>query len=714
MSRVATLEIMWQTDLGSAKAKYDEFKRYVESNPPRINFAPVGDGSRVVPTFGGQSMNVAGPPPGAAPMLTSGGAFAGSITGTSPSSIPGSGFAGSAYDRFSFAGTQFGGPGNTLGLYGGGGYAPTIAVAGMAAPAGSPLANALANYQNLNPPTNATIAGLLPPGAGAPVGAGGGGYAGGSARRWAMATAAIVYGVDQALTPSVQRNLRSVLAEASTLDEQLASAESEAQGEYGNPLRFYAQKGISQVPGWTALGFSDPEEDLRATREGRRTRRLTMDADKLRDETRRMRSDTGAIGLEGPARDLYEANAEYDRKKLELDRTKRTYAGFGGPAAQGAIDAANDQLQAAGAARAATGANLLDVMGRAATHLAGQGRVSALAGAGRTYAAGLEELQNATDEAYQKADRETAGMNAADRSRYLGAVAGAGMGKERAYAADAERAATMGVTETFYTGEATRQARQGWDRNAQLSALDAEFLPMYDKNGKVVGFQGLDPSAPHAAQLLRNKLTLYEQKVLDIDADVSRDEITRGGRISSLAAAMSYHPLDAQLISLQAQRAAQVYGLDTSSQRYKDVMSEFDLRDESARRKYRWDTRSIDAGLSAERSALGSAMRREPGEAQEAYGIGAQGLQTAQDLIRSGHIIGGVNSYENSLAQLRLLRQNYFDNLRGEQVDLNLIATQGGRQSEDPQAVINAIKEAEQNLINGIKEALKEAVDSGA
>lgn len=654
MSRVATLEIIWQTDLGSAKSKYDEFKRYVETNPPRISFTPTGDGSRVVPTFGGQSQTVVGPAPGQRLPLTSGSPGGGFITssGGGLASAPGVVGLPGPFAFNAMTGGQQAGP-----LYAP--AAPVIAQPTMAIPpmfaAGSPLAAAYAQHQFLNAPTTATMAGLLPPPAGggvAPAAAAVAASAASRGNRSPFRTLLAAYGaveVGRMGLSYANRSLQRVLAE-----EPIEAAEADIG---------FAED-VSSIPilGQLAALFTMPDRTgaMSSVTLAKRAQRS------VRATTARMRTDRAmkreTAGLERSAfvmgitddfsQERAGATAEFMGQRRELlDQERDLEQQYADAMSEGNSSAAYDKLR------------------------------------------DLNQLRR----------------NMPAKMMALGNVQGARITEIN------RQQMTAGVSAEL-SGIESEQALKGNAFGAAMAKIRNQFLkyvPIFDSDGNVTAFANVDEATASGKQLAQGLKRQYNAAVAAAVVDEAKDVIGRRSHISSLEAALSFNPIGARLAELRGERNVALEGLDPTTDRAKYINRVFEIQTDLEHRELRHQAASSLNRLLAERTSIEAALSRQPSEVGEAATIGATGLDRAAGLYRSNMQYEGRLAKENTLRMLDLTRQQYFDQFRGTQVDLNLIATQGGRQSEDPAAVSAAIEKAKNDLIEGFRRVMQEVVDAG-
>jgi hypothetical protein len=273
-----------------------------------------------------------------------------------------------------------------------------------------------------------------------------------------------------------------------------------------------------------------------------------------------------------------------------------------------------------------------------------------------------------------------------------------------------EEVATLGIS---LSTTAAQYARAGFGGGAAIARARggiAKYLPQFDAAGNITGFGNIDESQPEGKRLGDEVRRAYGEAVIegragetrragDVQSAINVGRLTRTGR-----------PLDAQIeeIKHEATNARRgVYGQG----RLDEI---FDLEKEQiadVKRRFSLEGREISTTQGAQTRALMSRLNRDPAEAGQAFLIGAAGLNEATDLANAQRPLAGQRAVNNTVLQLDLLKQTYFDNFRGVQVDPRVMATQGGRQSEDPGSVISAIEKAKQDLIQGFKDAIKDAVD---
>jgi hypothetical protein len=184
------------------------------------------------------------------------------------------------------------------------------------------------------------------------------------------------------------------------------------------------------------------------------------------------------------------------------------------------------------------------------------------------------------------------------------------------------------------------------------------------------------------------------------------------GHVRSLQLLAGGDERGARLQAMDSQRDAELLGVTDSHQR--DLINaKFDAMQQAEERQYTYRSRQVATTLTAQQSALRSALRREPGEAGEAAVMAGEGINNFRELIRAGQLDNATSSFQTSILGLQLLKQTYFDNFRGAQVDPRLIATQGARQSEDLGTVIMAIEKQTEELKSAYRDAMLEAFAGG-
>jgi hypothetical protein len=188
------------------------------------------------------------------------------------------------------------------------------------------------------------------------------------------------------------------------------------------------------------------------------------------------------------------------------------------------------------------------------------------------------------------------------------------------------------------------------------------------------------------------------------------ERISRRGRLDENAAVLAGQPLEARLARIRSSRDRALLRLDAN-----DISGRVDVWNESfgneavERRNFGYQAGQIRTTLGGQREALLSGLRREPGAAGEAFTMAASGLNQVSELRQQGRSELAVTAGQNSVLGLQLLQQQFFDAFRGVQVDPRMIATQGGRASEDPGTVSDAIDKGIERIVAAIKDVVDNA-----
>jgi hypothetical protein len=366
-------------------------------------------------------------------------------------------------------------------------------------------------------------------------------------------------------------------------------------------------------------------------------------------------------------------------------------AGFNGPDVQALADAGAAQIAAAGRER-----NIQRIGFQYGAQIA------AAQGQGQDYAAGKLQIQS-----------DNAQLLLQNPSNAF-AVITQGVSRLLAYDQLYQRRSTA-TAEGLEAQTRAQGLEQGGERRAAARAgVDAQFIgqagtrfqAQRDAQGNVTSFAAVDQATTARETDAFNAAFQSANSAASLDVD--RQDVVRAGALRSQQLLLNRQPLQAQYNEIGTRAAKEMTGT-TDPFEMIDIAARAANDAALAKQQFNDQSLSIGTTLTGQQNALAEQLARHPAAASTAFTIGAAGLNQARDLINSGRPELAEQARQNTLRQLELTQQDYFDGFRGT-VASRFVETQGGRQSEDPNDVITAIQKAKDELIAGFTTALAAVV----
>jgi hypothetical protein len=212
--------------------------------------------------------------------------------------------------------------------------------------------------------------------------------------------------------------------------------------------------------------------------------------------------------------------------------------------------------------------------------------------------------------------------------------------------------------------------------------------------------------------------------MVSVVASSVRDGLRRGlassGELSVTRAMLRHDPLGARLADIESRRQQELFDMPTGVSGWlldlvgggaASVNARADAQKRLAIDQNTFDRRQASIGLEGERQQLLSQLNRDP-VAAEAAGISASGRMRAADLLQRGMKPEAMQALNNAMLSEDVLKKDYLNSFRAEQVDLSQTFVGNRRDAEDPAAVVKAITDFKNELGQMIKNALSDAVSN--
>jgi hypothetical protein len=202
--------------------------------------------------------------------------------------------------------------------------------------------------------------------------------------------------------------------------------------------------------------------------------------------------------------------------------------------------------------------------------------------------------------------------------------------------------------------------------------------------------------------------------------EATRRGLASSGELSVTQALLRHDPLGARLAEIDTRRRQELadtptgvsgYVLDLFGAGPTSVNARADAQKRLAIDEEAFSRKQLGIGLEGERQQLLAQLHRDPIGA-EAAGISAAGRIRADELIRQKRRPEALQALNNAMLQEDVLKQNYLNSFRAEQVDLANTFVGNRRDAQDPAEVVKAITDFKNELGKMIKDALSDLVSN--
>lgn len=263
---------------------------------------------------------------------------------------------------------------------------------------------------------------------------------------------------------------------------------------------------------------------------------------------------------------------------------------------------------------------------------------------------------------------------------------------------------------------ADRLGRAGYNVESAQAKVRAEYNPFYNASGQLTGFGGRD-MLKDASGMERERFEAMRGAFqFALEAPKFQENMrvaTVEGNIRSAQFALGGQQLEARLAGVKAQREALDQSGITNPDELRRQSSLIHLQEQQIKQDFRVETGGISRGLTVQNRQLNNALNRENPSLNAAIGVSEDTISQGVALTRSGHGDQAGRALENGQLRLDLIRQNYLDSFKGEQVDLRLVNTNAGRGGgEDVDKLLEGIAREREQLATDFAKAIADAVAS--